>query len=1255
VAFTTGTLTADISTGIAGGQTIYGGTSALDVLIVESTTNASKGDIILNPNGGNVGIGTMTTSAMLDVAGSIRLGAAGANNILNTSTTVGAPTGYLFWGNRQLCDTSGNCAGTGAGIGGSGSQNYIAKFSTDFTLENSVLYDDGTNIGIGTATPGAKLDVNGGIRLGAAGANNILNTTATAGAPTGALYFGNQEICTTTGNCSGSNANVQWGDITGTLSNQTDLQSALNAKESTITAGTNLQYYRGDKTWQTLNTSVVPEGTNLYYTGARFSADFALKTTSDLAEGSNLYFTDARARAVISAAGPITYNTTTGVVGISQATSSTHGYLSSTDWTAFNNKENSLGSGTNAQYLRGDKTWQTLDSDVVTEGVTNLYFTTARFDTQFASKTTTNLSEGSNLYFTTSRARTAVSASSPIAYNSSTGVFSMPVSTGTTDGYLSAVDWARFDAAATSGGLPSGGASTDYLRGDSTWAALDTTAVVENGNLYFTDARARAAVSATSPLSYNSGTGVFSIDAASTSTNGYLSSTDWNTFNNKQNPLTFSTGLTNTAGTVTSNISTGIVGGQTIYGGTAASDALIIQSTSNATRGYVNLNPNGGSVGVGTASPTGVLTVNNPTSMANPQLIQRLSQNGATAGNLDFYVSGGTNLRSYIQYQSNSGYGNTQLDFAVNPARVETPVFAATSKMVVNYDVSGLNISSYPELYVNGQVGIGTANPKATLDVVGSIRLGASGDNNRLHTAATSGPASHTLYWGNAEVCTAANNCSNSGTVGGTGTAGQIAYWSSPTDIASSNTFIWDNGNSRLGIGGTPSYTLDVLSTTANQFRLGYNTSNYLLANIASNGLATFDAVGTSAGFRFNDNLTVASGSMFLGVDQGTNGQLTLYSAGAGETAPYLSVNSTGDLQINAPTGIVNVGSGTGDIIFEPVDNNLLTNLSGNGSFLIQDGGVAFVTFDQNSRTTFEYPSATGTAITQNANTLTTGIGSLINANSLTTGQAFSAATTSNQLSSGSLLQLSAASSSSSVAYTGNLANLSLTQTMTGGTGLNSSGRVLNVSRNLTLNNSGQTYTVSGEAFSVSDTFTQTSGTFSITGNTGSISRSCPSGVTCSGSLLQLTASGAGTDTAGLTIRKTAGTMTNAIVIGSGTESFTRGLVFNSTSITTDLVLHNGATIDNDTSGVINFVTATSLRTNAPLLPATDNTINLGSGSFRFNTVFASNGTINTSDSRLKTDVTDLSYGINEIMQLRPVAFNWRDQENQNKKLGLIA
>lgn len=45
-----------------------------------------------------------------------------------------------------------------------------------------------------------------------------------------------------------------------------------------------------------LSTTDIAEGSNLYYTQARFDSAFTAKSTSDLSEGSNLYFTDARAK-----------------------------------------------------------------------------------------------------------------------------------------------------------------------------------------------------------------------------------------------------------------------------------------------------------------------------------------------------------------------------------------------------------------------------------------------------------------------------------------------------------------------------------------------------------------------------------------------------------------------------------------------------------------------------------------------------------------------------------------------------------------------------------------------------------------------------------------------------------------------------------------------------------------------------------------------------------------------------------------------
>jgi hypothetical protein len=51
-----------------------------------------------------------------------------------------------------------------------------------------------------------------------------------------------------------------WGGITGTLSTQTDLQTALNAKQSTLTTGTISQYFRGDLSLATLDKTAVGLG-----------------------------------------------------------------------------------------------------------------------------------------------------------------------------------------------------------------------------------------------------------------------------------------------------------------------------------------------------------------------------------------------------------------------------------------------------------------------------------------------------------------------------------------------------------------------------------------------------------------------------------------------------------------------------------------------------------------------------------------------------------------------------------------------------------------------------------------------------------------------------------------------------------------------------------------------------------------------------------------------------------------------------------
>ena len=71
--------------------------------------------------------------------------------------------------------------------------------------------------------------------------------------------------------------------------------------------------------------------------------------------------------------------------------------------------------------------------------------------------------------------------------------------------------------------------------------------------------------------------------------------------------------------------------------------------------------------------------------------------------------------------------------------------------------------------------------------------------------------------------------------------------------------------------------------------------------------------------------------------------------------------------------------------------------------------------------------------------------------------------------------------------------------------------------------------------------------------------------------------------------------------------------------------------------------------------PAADNTNALGGVSNRWTAVYAANGTIQTSDARDKENVTDLNYGLNEVMKLRPVSFNWKENPQWGRKIGFIA
>jgi hypothetical protein len=95
-----------------------------------------------------------------------------------------------------------------------------------------------------------------------------------------------------------------------------------------------------------------------------------------------------------------------------------------------------------------------------------------------------------------------------------------------------------------------------------------------------------------------------------------------------------------------------------------------------------------------------------------------------------------------------------------------------------------------------------------------------------------------------------------------------------------------------------------------------------------------------------------------------------------------------------------------------------------------------------------------------------------------------------------------------------------------------------------------------------------------------------------------------------------------------------------------------------DSNGKVGIGTtspSTQLQVSGVVTPNADNTFSLGNATYRWSAVFAANGTIQTSDARLKNNVNNINYDLSDLMKLRPVSFTWIAQPGQGTQLGFIA
>ena len=379
---------------------------------------------------------------------------------------------------------------------------------------------------------------------------------------------------------------------------------------------------------------------------------------------------------------------TTPAISMPVATTSVSGYLSSTDWTTFNNKSNTNGTVTSVAALTLGTTGTDLSSTVATGTTTpviTLQVPTASATNRGALSSTdwstfnnkqATLVSGTNIKTVNSTSLLGsgdvavgvltVTGTAPVVSSGGANpAISMAAATSTVNGYLTSTDWTTFNN-----------------KGSGTVTSVTGTApVVSSGG--------------TTPA--------ISMAAATTSVNGYLTSTDWNTFNGKAPGVTFtSTYIPYGQGTTTLNQSSTFT-----YDGTT----LTVPSASHS--GNITFTGTGNRITglMDGATIANILAFQTSTTNAGTRL-NIISNGTGTASSLDIYgISNPTNAASL------------RLRTSGVDTSIRSDITGTGTYLPLTFYTNG---SERARIFTSGGVSIGnTTDPGATnLSVSGTINTG---------------------------------------------------------------------------------------------------------------------------------------------------------------------------------------------------------------------------------------------------------------------------------------------------------------------------------------------------------------------------------------------------------------------------------------------------------------------------------------------------------------------------------------------------